>query len=85
MAASPSVIICLELQPFSRKTLDNIDTIIFSFKISAKRKPFRVGVRFDEDEVCSAAKAESCEWDMGSNHAPGGITGFKLTYWQTAC
>merc|ERR1712241_966610 len=64
----------------SYKNLDTTETIT----LCSKRKPFRVGVRFDEDEVCTEAKAESCEWDMGSKHAPGGITGFKLTYWQTA-
>ena len=62
------------------RNLINID-LMFSFKISAKKKPFRVGVRFDETEICSAAKGTTCEWDTVS----GGIIGFKLIYWQTSC
>ena len=59
--------------------------IYFNIYFLGKIKPFRVGVHFDEDEVCSAFAANTCEWDITASTKPGGITGFKLYYWQTAC
>ena len=55
--------------------------ISLQFSILAKKKPFRVGVKFDETEICTAAAGNTCEWDT----IPGGIIGFKLIYWQVAC
>jgi hypothetical protein len=50
--------------------------------VCSKKKPFRVGVKFDETEICSGTAAQNtCEWDT----APGGINGFKLLYWQNSC
>lgn len=43
--------------------------------------PFKVGVNFDENEVCSAIDdAMTCEFEMG----PGGIVGFSLCYTQAS-
>ena len=51
-----------------------------------KQKPFRVGVHFDGNEVCTATEAaNTCEWDSASSGEPGGHTGFKLIYWQNTC
>ena len=51
-----------------------------------KQKPFRVGVHFDGNEVCTATEAaNTCEWDSADTGEPGGITGFKLIYWQNTC
>merc|ERR1719223_618866 len=44
--------------------------------------PFRIGVNFDNNEANVGAKAESTNELSGF---PGGIIGFKLTYWQVAC
>jgi len=49
--------------------------------VCSKKKPFRVGVKFDESEICTIAAANTCEWDT----APGAIIGFKLIYWQLSC
>ena len=49
--------------------------------ISGKQLPFRVGVHFDKDEICTAAAGNTCEWDK----IPGGIVGFKLYFWQNSC
>merc|ERR1712066_720178 len=49
--------------------------------VCSKKKPFRVGVKMDETEICTIAAANTCEWDT----APGAIIGFKLIYWQNAC
>ena len=51
-----------------------------------KQKPFRVGVHFDGNEVCTTTEAaNTCEWDSADTGEPGGITGFKLIYWQNTC
>ena len=55
--------------------------ITLEFSTLAKKKPFRVGVKFDETETCTIAAGNTCEWDT----IPGGIIGFKLIYWQVAC
>ena len=57
------------------------DALILIIYILAKKKPFRVGVKFDETEICTSAAGNTCEWDT----IPGGIIGFKLIYWQNAC
>merc|ERR1719400_37935 len=53
--------------------------------VCGRHLPFRVGVDFDANErdnsVVAAEKATLNE-QQGS---PGGIIGFKLTYWQVAC
>ena len=59
-------------------------TLINSY-ISGKQKPFRIGVRFDKQEVCTAAATNTCEYDLAAATMPGGTTGFKLTYNQVAC
>ena len=52
------------------------------FCISASLKPFRVGVHFDEMEVCTTVNAaNTCEYDQ----PPAGTVGFKLVYWQNSC
>ena len=61
---------------------------IFPFvHILAKIKPFKIGVNFDEFEVCSGAATNTCEWDaaIASPADPSGSAGFKLQYWQVAC
>ena len=55
--------------------------------ISAKIKPFKIGVNFDATETCTIAATSGCEWDAAitSPMDPSGTTGFKLQYWQVAC
>jgi len=48
--------------------------------ITAQQTPFVVGVNFDGDEPGGATAL------LGDHNLfPGGITGFKLTYFQRAC
>ena len=54
------------------------------FHIPANKLPFRVGVDFDNNErdsIVTADKTTVTE-QCGS---PGGIIGFKLTYYQVSC
>ena len=53
--------------------------------ISAKIKPFRVGVNFDGYEVCATAATNTCDYDLAAANEPGGIVGFKLIYFQKSC
>lgn len=57
--------------------------LLFSY-ITARHLPFRVGVNFDNNErgVASTASMTDLYEQQGS---PGGIIGFKLTYWQVTC
>ena len=57
------------------------------YPISAKIKPFKIGVNFDSTETCTIAATSGCEWDAAitSPMDPSGTTGFKLQYWQVAC
>ena len=53
--------------------------------ITAKQKPFRVGVNFDTTEVCTGTNTSVCEYDVSATTLTGGIQGFKLIYWQNSC
>ena len=50
----------------------------------ARNQPFRVGVKFDGNEIHTAATASMAHLGEQSQF-PGGITGFKLTYFQRSC
>ena len=58
---------------------------IFSFLLSARRAPFTVGVNFDSNEVTSISVADAKASTRETSEYPGGITGFKLIYFQVAC
>ena len=67
--------------------LDSVVNFICSFSsfdISGRHLPFRVGVDFDNNErdsIVTKDKTTVTE-QCGS---PGGIIGFKLTYYQISC
>ena len=52
--------------------------------ISARQTPFRVGVNFNSAEVAGIITATMATL-IEQGEAPGGILGFKLSYWQGAC
>merc|ERR1740129_2169665 len=52
--------------------------------VCARHLPFRVGVDFDSNEQDSSGAAIAVNTD-DANGAPGGIVGFKLTYYQISC
>ena len=54
------------------------------FYIPARHLPFRVGVNFDSNERDSVSTADMTTLNE-ANGAPGGIIGFKLTYFQISC
>lgn len=49
--------------------------------ICSRIYPFRLEVRFDDNEVCTATGTHLCETDT----EPGGIIGFKLNFVQNLC
>ena len=59
------------------------------FYIPARHLPFRVGVDFDSNEQDSYAIAGTPAINAvtlnEANGSPGGIIGFKLTYYQISC
>ena len=52
---------------------------------SGNIKPFRIGVHFDESEVCTIAATNTCEYDVIATIDAGGHLGFQLIYWQSSC
>ena len=52
--------------------------------ILARHLPFRVGVNFDNNEQDSVGTADMTTLTE-ANGSPGGIIGFKLTYFQISC
>ena len=83
------------LLPHCRLNFIKIPTVTFQIRstiypivdISAKIKPFKIGVNFDGTEICTSQATNGCEWDAAitSPLDPSGTTGFKLQYWQVAC
>merc|ERR1711971_1090060 len=53
--------------------------------VCGRHLPFRVGVDFDANERDNSATAKSKATLNEQQGSPGGIVGFKLTYWQVAC
>ena len=63
----------------------NISIYLVLFYFSARRSPFTVGVNFDSNEVTSISVADAKASTRETSEYPGGITGFKLIYFQVAC
>lgn len=55
-----------------------------TYTVCTRQLPFRIGVNFDADEQNQLVTASMAILNE-SMGAPGGIIGFKLTYWQLAC
>merc|ERR1712038_72386 len=53
--------------------------------VCSRRSPFTVGVNFDSNEVTSISVADAKASTRETSEYPGGITGFKLIYFQVAC
>merc|ERR1712223_390311 len=53
--------------------------------VCTRRSPFIVGVNFDSNEVTSISIADAKASTRETSEFPGGITGFKLIYFQVAC
>merc|ERR1711971_664968 len=60
------------------------DTIAGVGTVCARHLPFRVGVNFDNAERDSIGTADMTTLTE-ANGSPGGIIGFKLTYFQISC
>merc|ERR1739844_437351 len=60
------------------------DTIAGVGTVCARHLPFRVGVNFDNNEQDSVGTADMTTLTE-ANGSPGGIIGFKLTYFQISC
>ena len=55
------------------------------FFLTARKSSFTVGVNFDSNEVTSISVAADDANTRETSEFPGGITGFKLIYFQVAC
>jgi len=53
--------------------------------VCTRRAPFTVGVNFDSNELTDDAVADGMANTSEASEFPGGITGFKLIYWQMTC
>jgi len=64
----------------------NLATIVTG-TVCARHLPFRVGVDFDSNErdAYTAIAAADMSNILEANGSPGGIIGFKLTYYQISC
>ena len=58
--------------------------LYYFFSITARHLPFRVGVDFDNNERASIVTAVMTTL-LEQQGSPGGIVGFKLTYFQVGC
>jgi len=65
--------------------LASIDDTIASATICTRRAPFTIGVNLDSNEATGADAADEMAADNEASEIPGGITGFKLTFFQVAC
>merc|ERR1712038_824383 len=63
---------------------NSVDAQTASATVCTRNQPFRVGVKFDGNEIHTAATASMAQLGEQSQF-PGGITGFKLTYFQRSC
>ena len=55
------------------------------YLIAARALPFRVGVNFNRDEEDSAGQTDAMAATAENAEVPGGIIGFKLTFFQGSC
>jgi hypothetical protein len=65
--------------------LSSATAAIISATVCSRRTPFTLGVNFDSNEVTGTDAAIAKDAERESSGAPGGIIGFKLTYYQVAC
>merc|ERR1712018_202065 len=63
---------------------NSVDAQTASATVCTRNQPFRVGVKFDGNEIHTAATASMAQLGEQSQF-PGGIIGFKLTYFQRSC
>jgi len=69
---------------FCGRVFTVIDANAITITICTRNQPFRIGVNFDNSEVHTAATADMAQLGEQSRF-PGGIIGFKLTYFQRSC
>merc|ERR1711974_436769 len=55
-----------------------------SLTVCSRKTPFKVGVNFDTNEAAND-EADEMATIQEQSMFPGGIVGFKITYWQMPC
>ena len=55
------------------------------YLIAARALPFRVGVNFNRDEADAVGQTDAMASTAENAEVPGGIIGFKLTFFQGSC
>ena len=53
----------------------------FDFYLLGKEYPFRIGVKFNDNEEISGTTAATNDKTL----VPSGVLGFKLEWWQNSC
>ena len=59
--------------------------VITTYLIAARALPFRVGVNFNRDEADETGEDDAMAATAENSEVPGGIVGFKLTFFQGSC
>ena len=59
--------------------------VITTYLIAARALPFRVGVNFNRDEADETGEDDAMAATAENSEVPGGIIGFKLTFFQGSC
>lgn len=80
--ASATAVDATAFERFCGRYLNVITNTEGSVSVCSRIYPFRIGVNFDNTELCTALDmTQLCEADT----APGGIIGFALNYVQGSC
>merc|ERR1719336_758133 len=69
---------------FCGRYFNSVDATITTATVCTRNQPFRIGVNIDNTEIHTAATADMAHLGEQSRF-PGGIIGFKLTYFQVSC
>merc|ERR1712223_2158869 len=70
---------------FCGRVLGLGDAIDTTTTVCTRALPFRVGVNFNREEADETGQTDAMGATAENSGAPGGIIGFKLTYWQAPC
>jgi len=69
---------------FCGRYINTANSIAGTVTICSRELPFRLGVNFDNQEIATKI-ADAMATVSEASEAPGGIVGFKLTFWQVGC
>ena len=87
-----AILICFEFWPLWYVLITLVDSyfvrvcrLTTTYLIAARALPFRVGVNFNRDEADETGESDAMAETAENSEVPGGIIGFKLTFFQGTC